>query len=395
MRNLKFVFFILILVSFQWNVLAQDVENKVLIIGWDGVRSDCLELANTPNMDNLFSQGISTTWAHNQNVTVSGPTWSSILTGVWQNKHGVTNNSYTNSQFNTYPYFPKRAKEQFPDLYCVHICSWSPMTENVYNHGFDNMIVPTWGDEYCSLAGQAQLANPNLDVLFVHFDQPDGAGHQYMFSPMSSGYIDAIENCDYWTGQLLDALYSRPTFAQENWLIISMTDHGGIGFSHGGVSVDETRVWISFANPQFPALDIPGIGGAHASDTIPKLVDIAVTALDHLGVDIQASWDLDGVSMYDTYQDFFSSSASNSFEKLEVDMFPNPANENFILNIHSELNDNFTYSIIDITGAIVSENSIHANTLQTIDVSELQAGLYFVRISNKEASFINKLQIIR
>ncbi|MBN2777075.1 MAG: alkaline phosphatase family protein [Bacteroidales bacterium] len=376
------------------SISAQEKENKVLIIGWDGVRSDCLELANTPNMDNLFSQGISTTWAHNQNVTVSGPTWSTILTGVWQIKHGVSNNSYTNSQFNTYPYFPTRAKSENSDLYCVHICSWSPMTENVYNHGFDNMIVPTFGDEYCSLAAQAQLANPDLDVLFVHFDQPDGAGHQYMFSPTASGYIDAIENCDYWTGQLLQALYSRPTYDQENWLIISMTDHGGIGFSHGGVTVDETRVWISFANPRFPNLDIPGIGGSHASDTLPMLVDIAVTALDHLDIDIKSEWDLDGRSMYDLYESHLLNNIDSKEVSNLINIYPNPAND--ILFVESNLTEvkNSNIQIMDISGKIIK--SIITDKRETnIDVSDISEGLYLLKFDNGKQVKTKKIQIVK
>jgi hypothetical protein len=374
--------------------ISQEKEKKVLIIGWDGVRSDCLELANSPNMDNLFSQGISTLWAYNPNVTVSGPTWSTILTGVWQNKHGVSNNSYTNSQFNTYPYFPTRAKAQNPDLYCVHICAWSPMTENVYNHGFDNMIIPTWGDEYCSLAAQAQLANPDLDVLFVHFDQPDGAGHQYMFSPTASGYIDAIENCDYWTGQVLQSLYSRPTYNQEDWLIISMTDHGGIGFSHGGVTVDETRIWISFANPRFPNLDIPGVGASHASDTLPMLVDIAVTALDHLGIAIDQAWNLDGRSMYDIYESHLLNKNETKTIANTINIYPNPTND--IINIESYSYEKSTaiIQIIDIRGQIIKSLS-SAESITKIDVSNLANGLYFVKYDNEKQVQISKLQIVK
>lgn len=374
--------------------IAQEKEKKVLIIGWDGVRSDCLELASTPNMDNLLSQGISTLWAHNQNVTVSGPTWSTILTGVWQNKHGVSNNSYTNSQFNTYPYFATRAKEQNPDLYCVQICAWSPMTDNIYNHGFDNMIVPTWGDEYCSLAAQAQLANPDLDVLFVHFDQPDGAGHQYMFSPTASGYIDAIENCDYWTGQVLQSLYSRPTYNQEDWLIISMTDHGGIGFSHGGVTVDETRIWISFANPTFPNMDIPGVGGSHASDTLPMLVDIAVTALDHLEIEIAPEWDLDGRSMYDVYENHLLNSKETKTIANTINIYPNPANN--IIYIESDSNKTSTaiIQIIDVYGRIKKILSAEEG-ITRIDVSNFANGMYFIKYDNGTQVQIKKLQIVK
>ena len=63
---------------------------KVLILGIDGLRPDALIAANTPNVDRLLENGCFSAEAQTGQYTVSGPGWSSLLTGVWWSKHGVT-----------------------------------------------------------------------------------------------------------------------------------------------------------------------------------------------------------------------------------------------------------------------------------------------------------------
>ena len=55
---------------------------KVLLIGLDGVRVDILAAANTPNIDALIANGTFSDDAQTRPRTVSGPGWSSMLTGV-------------------------------------------------------------------------------------------------------------------------------------------------------------------------------------------------------------------------------------------------------------------------------------------------------------------------
>ena len=113
---------------------------KVLIIGIDGLRTDALQQANTPYLDALIASGFYTYESWHEGITVSGPSWSTIMTGVEFPKHGVTSNSYSGSNYNEYPYFTKRAKECLPDLYQVQIVQWAPMSDNVYNDAWDQKI---------------------------------------------------------------------------------------------------------------------------------------------------------------------------------------------------------------------------------------------------------------
>ena len=85
---------------------AQDPgAQRVLVIGIDGVRPDALAAAKTPNLDKLIktsafadsTQILGTRYSKNN--TISGPGWSSILTGVWADKHGVHDNEFKGKNY--------------------------------------------------------------------------------------------------------------------------------------------------------------------------------------------------------------------------------------------------------------------------------------------------------
>ena len=74
--------------------MRTEAAKKVLIVGIDGCRPDALRAARTPAMDALWQEGAYSFSAQTDERTVSGPCWTSILTGVWPEKHGVLSNDY-------------------------------------------------------------------------------------------------------------------------------------------------------------------------------------------------------------------------------------------------------------------------------------------------------------
>lgn len=115
---------------------APEREPKVLIIGVDGLRPDALEQAATPNIDRLIASGAYTSSArilrdYRENDTVSGASWSSILTGVWANKHGVHDNSFEGKNFPAYPHFFERVKAAKPDAQTVSLVSWEEIDKHI------------------------------------------------------------------------------------------------------------------------------------------------------------------------------------------------------------------------------------------------------------------------
>ena len=281
---------------------AQDaVKPHVLVIGIDGLRPDAMQKANTPNIDALIQNGTVSFQCqilgerYRKNDTVTAPGWSSILTGVWADKHGVQDNSFKGKQFDTYPHFFARIKSQFPSLKTASFLDLLQTNENVVAHAdfqygyLESVPARSRAGKDALIATEASklIAAKDYQAVFVYFGNCDGVGHKKGFHPSVSQYRDVIHQTDSYIGKLLSAIKSRPNHEDENWLILLTADHGGKGTGHSrGQKVPEI-------------LNVPFIVSGRAAtrgalgDKI-YIVDIATTALTHLGVTVKPEWKLDG-----------------------------------------------------------------------------------------------------
>ncbi len=390
---------------------AQTPEPKVLFIGIDGLRSDAFQQANTPVMDSLRNVGLYTWDSWHLGITVSGPSWSTMLCGVWEPKHGVTGNSYSGANYNQYPYFTTRAKECRPDLKCVQLITWPNMDDignggYVFNASWDQSIdVGDWGQGLVTAAAKTQLLDPDLDVLFLHYDECDGTGHGSGFTSLNPAYMNVIESRDAEIGEVMNALRARPTYANEDWLVLMTTDHGGIGLGHGGNTNVERRIWWIGAGPSIPHLQITGpdpgsyqIAGVDTAlmRTSPVLADIAVTALAHLlkyttcDPETNTTWNLDGKSWLSeaTYVE------DNDLDAVQVGIYPNPSQGQFTAKV-MVLAEVASWELVDATGKILLNGnftgSLGSEGRASIDTRTVVPGVYFLNILNGESKAARKV----
>ncbi|MZQ83843.1 hypothetical protein GQF01_17160 [Paenibacillus sp. 5J-6] len=264
---------------------------KVLVIGIDGTRSDALQAANTPSMDALTAGGAySYNVQANSNYTWSGTGWSSILTGVWYDKHGVTDNSFSGKNFTQYPSLMQRVEQYNPALSTTSIVNWGAINDNIISGIDSETAVPT--DDLVRDQTVSLMQNGNPDFTFIQFDDVDHAGHAYGFSTSVPQYINAIEQTDARIGAVVNAIQSRSTYAEEDWLILVTTDHGGTGTSHGGNSEQERSIFL--------ILNGNSVAKGPIANT-PNQTDALVTAMKFLKVPINPAWKLDGQAIpYDS-----------------------------------------------------------------------------------------------
>jgi len=281
---------------------AQDaVKPHVLVIGIDGLRPDAMQKANTPNIDALIQNGTVSFQCqilgerYRKNDTVTAPGWSSILTGVWADKHGVQDNSFKGKQFDTYPHFFARIKSQFPLLKTASFLDLPRTNEYIVAHAdfqygyLESVPARSRAGKDALIATEASklIAAKDYQAVFVYFGNCDGVGHKKGFHPSVPQYRDVIHQTDSYIGKLLSAIKSRPNHEDENWLILLTADHGGKGTGHSrGQKVPEI-------------LNVPFIvsGGEAKRGALGDkiyIVDIATTALTHLGVTVMPDWKLDG-----------------------------------------------------------------------------------------------------
>ncbi|MEI6408054.1 MAG: alkaline phosphatase family protein [Bacteroidota bacterium] len=404
--------YIVLFISLLASVSAFATQpRKVLVIGIDGTRADALQAANTPNIDALLAHSFYTFDSWHLDITVSGPSWSSIMTGVYHQKHGVTNNSYSGSNYYDYPYFPTRAKEFKPNLYCVQIAEWAPMSDDVYNDGWNlKLKVPDGQGTPTENAAVTQLANPNLDALFVYFDAVDLAGHSSGFNPANPSYISAIENVDGHIGGILNALYARPNYANEDWLILITTDHGGIGTGHGGNSNQERHIWwIASGNNVTPhqIVNAPDPGSYQISGVnqtlrrkSPVQADIAVTALHHLLYDLNfkpdtvSAWNLDGISWLDSIYAPVSPTREIANNAQFVSAYPSPAVQAIYFDFQQPLDADTHIELLDLSGRVCrAEDLLSGSVRFEMSVAGLAKGVYLAHFTSKKGSSVLKVVV--
>ena len=264
--------------------VGQAATNKVLVVGVDGCRPDAVLVAETPHMDRLWRNGAFSFHARTDQITVSGPCWTSMLTGVWHQKHGVLDNDYKNMPLTKYPHFFRRVKEHDPQLQTASIVQWGPTNKILLPDDVD-VMASAKNDGEVTKAVVELLSEGNPDAVFVQFDDVDHAGHAERYGPHIAGYVTAVAKADALIGDMLGALESRKSFAEENWLVIITSDHGGMGKGHGGDSPQERTVFLIVHGPTVVKEEMPKSAA---------VVDVAVTALAHLGVAVKDEWDLDG-----------------------------------------------------------------------------------------------------
>jgi predicted AlkP superfamily pyrophosphatase or phosphodiesterase len=268
---------------------------KVLIIGIDGVRPDVLAAVETPHLDSLIARGTFSDRARTGRITISGPGWSSMLIGVWAEKHGVLNNDFTTNHYKEYPDLFTRIEQVRPDLHTFVVADWLPLVtadaggpliarvdQRVVLNGYD--LGWARADSQSVAIAIRQLREAPVDAAFVYLGNPDEASHEA--ESIGAEYRAALELADRHVGQLVAALRSRPAYARENWLILVSTDHGRrADGGHGGESEAERTIFYLAGGPA---------ARAGRPSVTPEVVDVAVTALAHLGIAIDPAWGLEG-----------------------------------------------------------------------------------------------------
>lgn len=265
LNNIKYTCFLLCF-SILANTLQAQNPKKLLILGIDGCRSDALLAANTPNLDSLMNTGTFSMDARTVYPTYSGPGWSSMLTGVWYTKHGVTNNLFIPSNISNYPHFFNHIEQVNPSLRTASVCQWGPVNDNIVNLADFKINTSSGASTASNAITQISSTSPNPDVVFVHFDDVDHEGHTTGFGPSNPLYITAIEQVDGYIGSILNALRSRPNYSTEDWLVLVSTDHGGTGTNHGGSSLIERRNFLIMNGVGLPAYEfVPEVSAIPAN----------------------------------------------------------------------------------------------------------------------------------
>jgi len=267
---------------------------KSFVIAVDGLRPDALEAAQTPRMDALIDgswapgyAGAYAPAAHAvfDSVTVSGPNHATIMTGAIGSQHGVTSNFDVGSgDFATYPHY-LTLLENRGEIATVALHTWP--TDALIPNGADysrtasdaqnaTRAADIFAGTYVGLGGDGGTsweAGTDVDALFIFLDDVDGTGHANEYSPENGPYLAAVEEIDAQVGEMLDAIVARPTFDEEVWQVVLMSDHGGYHSGHAGGTAPERTIPFIVSSPDVMAGRLP-------DPTANR--DVAPTVLQHM-----------------------------------------------------------------------------------------------------------------
>ncbi|MSZ76003.1 MAG: sulfatase-like hydrolase/transferase [Actinobacteria bacterium] len=270
--------------------------SKSLVVGIDGAGLAQIRSADTPVLHALMRGG-TTSLAYRygtapagltqEAATVSGPGWSTLLSGVWPDKHGVRDNTFEGKRLGAWPDYLSRAEAIDPTLSTFAVADWDPIATAsaggpIIGGGVDVRIglrSDTDGrgyavnDERSTDVAARYLESRGPDLSFVYLGLVDSVGHEH--GAASAEYAAALETVDAQIGRLLAAIRARPTSADEDWQIVVTNDHGHTASGgHGGNTLAERQ--------QFVIAQGGGIAAGVRRDDL-NVTDIVPTAYAHVG----------------------------------------------------------------------------------------------------------------
>lgn len=226
------------------NVIPAEGIKHIVVIGIDGLSSEGVVRADTPAFDLIMAKGSYSLNARGVLPTSSSTNWMSMVSGSGPEHHGVTSNAWERDDYVLPPLthgmediFPTifgeyRQQRQNADIAVVY--TWGGFSRLIERSAL-NYDVNGSGDQQTIDLAINYLVDKKPEFLFIHLDDVDHAGHSE--GHKTPGYLQAVKVADAMVGKLLDAVKKADML--KDTLILVTSDHGGIGYGHGGETEDE------------------------------------------------------------------------------------------------------------------------------------------------------------
>ncbi|MCE5179010.1 MAG: alkaline phosphatase family protein [Proteiniphilum sp.] len=308
--------------------VAQTPAKKAVFIVVDGIPTDILHKANTPNLDRIEHEGLflesyvgGERGGYSQTPTISSNGYATLLTGTWVNKHNVWDNGIDDPNYH-YPTVFRLYKNAYPNGKTAVYSTWLdnrtkligeglPATGNLkIDYAFDGLEIDTLNyphdkhsyhikriDAAVALEAAKSIYKNGPDLSWVYLQFTDDESHYFGESPE---FYNAIGFEDALIGLVYDAVKQREEEFGEDWLFIVTTDHGRTPLtakSHGGQSDRERNTWLVMNKKEI---------NDYARNNRTAAVDLLPTICDFMDISIVPStaYELDGVSLFNPVDAF-------------------------------------------------------------------------------------------
>ncbi len=233
-------------VSHAQSVISEPLPHFA-VIGVDGLSIDGIRNTRSTHIHAFIEKAAWTLEARAVMPTLSSPNWESIITGAAPEQHGITSNGYLKEKIELKPVcldaagkFPtifQILRDQRPSSRIAVIHDWEGFAD-LLEKAAPDVLEHEGGPRKTTQAAVRYWTEKHPELLFVHLDNVDHAGHEYGWGTRE--YYSAVEEADLCIGKLLEALLATP----DTYVLIT-SDHGGKGRGHGGNTMGEIQIpWI-------------------------------------------------------------------------------------------------------------------------------------------------------
>lgn len=276
----------------------------VLLIGTDGTNLDKIladPYYSTGGFKTVMDQGITSATSIVGHTTISGPSWTTILTGVWDNKSGVINNLFNPKPYDKWPTVINQLEYAYGDNVSTAVfADWQYINDIADAGGWKadkNVSVAfdtSWATTDAEVTAQTidwinnHTTAGSSSFIFSYQVQVDEAGHAY--GGGSPEYAQAVTNVSNNIDDIMSAVNAWNTaHPDEEWTVIVTTDHGhqqSKGFGHGFQSPNETSSFIMIDLAGDDSTDGQQNQAYQNTDITPTIVNLfgAPTRTDFDGV---------------------------------------------------------------------------------------------------------------
>ena len=269
--------------------IESQTYDRVILIGVDGGGA-FFNQSETPNLDKIFENGAVTYTCQSATPSVSAECWGSMLHGVTPDIHRLTNSIAGAVHYDPKSEFPsvfRLIRENFADANLASFSTWNPINYGIIEDNLDVHKETADNDAILTEQILAYLDETDPKMLFIQFDDCDGAGHGSGYG--NEGHLRQITTTDGYIGQIYDKYVEMGYI--ENTLFIVTADHGGTtGGSHGGSDTPTMNIMFAATGNTVMKSDSITSVNEKGEETDMQIRDIAAVVLHAFGIELPETY---------------------------------------------------------------------------------------------------------
>lgn len=203
-------------------------KSKILYIILDGVRGTVLQTMKPVNIIKINKNAIYSFSGLNDSTAIL-PTnaggWADMLTGVPVTSHKVVSENFAGNQLVQFPSVFTRLKQVRPNLKTISLAASTAFDANLATDATEHVVFATDAEVQTALKGK--IGTTDADLIVAQYHSADVAGAAGGYNVGNISYTSAITTLDGYIAEALNELKVRPTYTDENWLVIIASNKGG------------------------------------------------------------------------------------------------------------------------------------------------------------------------